>query len=90
MNINFKKNVRTLVTLFTLVTAGCLFADKTAGQRLDQAIDKTKELAQDAKDKAKEKANEAKDKAKELAQDAKDKAKEAKDKAKKKIHEETK
>lgn len=84
MKINFKQTVCTSITLFTLVAAGSLFAkDKTAGEKVDHAINKTENAVTSAKDKAKELANDAKDKGKEVVDKTKEMAKEAKDKVKK-------
>ncbi len=81
MKTNLKKNVYAFIAAFTCLAASPLLA-KTVGEKVDHGIEKTKEVAHDAKDKAKDiahksedKAKEAKDKAKEIAKDTKDKAK---------------
>ena len=75
------------LTAFTLVTAGSLCAkDKTFGEKMDKAIEKTEKGAKSAGDKVKEKAGDAKDKAKDLAHDTKEKAKDAGHEAKERAH----
>lgn len=60
-----KKISLALVCIASCLCSGSLFAlHKTAGEKLDNAIDKTKEKAEDAKDAVKEKAEDAKDVAK--------------------------
>lgn len=77
MKINLKQNVCAFIAVCTLVTSGSVFAkDKTVGEKVDQAIDKTEETAESTKNKAKDKSKETADKAKEKAHDAKEKAKE--------------
>lgn len=73
MKTNFKQNACTIFALLTLVAASPAFA-KTAGEKLDHAIDKTERAADSAKDKAKEKAHNAKEKAHDLKESAKSKA----------------
>ena len=75
MKINFKQSFYAFMALFTFATAGSLFAkDKTAGEKVDRAIEKTKETAEAAKKKAKEGVDKAKEKAKEVKEKAKEKA----------------
>lgn len=82
MKINFKQHAFAFIALFTMLTAGPLCAkDKTAGEKVDHAIDKTEETGESMTDKISEFAHDAKDKAKELIHDAKDKAHEEKDKS---------
>ena len=75
MKINFKQSFCAFIALFTFVTAGSLFAkDKTAGEKVDRAIEKTKETAEAAKEKAKEGVDKAKESAHDAKEDAKEKA----------------
>ena len=78
MKVNLKKIIYTSFMVFSCLTTGSLFA-KTAGEKLDHAIDKTKENLDNAKDTVKDKTKEAakatKDKAKEVSKAAKDKIK---------------
>jgi uncharacterized protein YjbJ (UPF0337 family) len=60
-----KKPLVALVCIAGCLCSGSLFAfHKTPGEKLDNAIDKTKEKAEDAKDVVKEKCEDAKDAAK--------------------------
>jgi len=60
-----KKTFLTLVCMTSCLCSSSLFATpKTPGEKLDNAIDKTKEKAEDAKNAVKDKAEDAKDTAK--------------------------
>ena len=85
-----KKTLFTLVCMTSCLCGGSLFASKTPGEKIDKAIEKTKEKAEDAKDAVKEKAEEAKDVVKEKWEDAKDVAKKESDKVREEISDKVK
>lgn len=74
MKIHYKQMVFAFLTLCTLATSGALFAEKSAGERLDKVIDKTEDKAEELSDKAKKAAEDAKDKIRKMKEDAKDRA----------------
>ena len=87
MKIDFKKAVVALIALSMIGTAQSAFAkDKTAGEKLDHAIEKTEKAAESTKDKAKEVAKDTKEKASEKAEKTKEWAHEHKEKAKEEAH----
>lgn len=69
-----KKTLFTLFCMTSCLCSGSLFAsNKTPGEKIDDAIDKTKEKAEELKDAAKQKAEELKEAAKKESDDARKK-----------------
>lgn len=73
-----KKTLLTLVCVTGCLCSGSLFAcQKTPGEKLDNAIDKTKEKAEDVKDAVKDKYEDAKETAKKESDKARKSASDA-------------
>ena len=69
-----KKLMAVMLSAIFLMLAGCGDKDETAGEKLDNAIDATKEAASDAADTVSETASGAIDATKESADEAAEKA----------------
>ncbi len=75
MKINFKTTIYLLLTTFAFLNAELVCA-KSAGEKLDSAIEKTEDKAKEYSDKVKETAHDAKEKIKDKAHEVKEKIKE--------------